>query len=327
MRTTVSSGLDRGMVSSYLRTCSNQQLDEFLTTAYRDYGDGRLDDDGVQFISEEVERLRRDRSGQSAFRLPEKKIGFLPFAILSARRRVAERPEQPVEQTRDLLQERGHRLGRIIGQLPSELCAELASAKLATKCMYTLLEALCRFAARDLGECVAARETLGREAACSRASVNFYLGELERKLGWIKVHSRRSKGLPSRIVITHPLLLRFRDFLRNKIFGKGGSGPVGGGGQKSRQKTESIYFNKDRRDDNRKTPIQNESDAKPFPVEGSIYFTDWRQIVIRAATGTVPDCDLVANAFRKWASGRKLSLSHPSIVQIFTKFVSQHRLQ
>lgn len=327
MRNTVSSGLDRGMVSSYLRTCSNQQLDEFLTTAYRDYGDGRLDDDGVQFISEEIEGLRRDRSNRSPFRLPEKKLGFLPLAIFSARRREAERQQPAAEQTRDLLQERGLRLGRIMGQLPNKLCEELASAKLATKCMYTLLEALCRFAARDLGECVAARETLGREAACSRASVNFYLGELERRLGWIKVHSRRSKGLPSRIVITHPLLLRFRDFLRAKIFGKGGSGPVGGGGQKSRQKAESIYFNKVHGDDNRKTPVQREPDAQSFPIDGSIYFTGWRQIVIRAATGTVPDCDMVANAFRKWAAGRKLSLSHPSIVQIFTKFVSQHRLQ
>lgn len=65
--------------------------------------------------------------------------------------------------------------------------------------------------------------------------------------------------------------------------------------------------------------------ASGFPKSGSIGFGRWAEIVRRHAPAPAPDADIVAQAFRGWATSRGIDLDQPSIEKTFATFCTKWR--
>lgn len=77
---------------------------------------------------------------------------------------------------------------------------------------------------------------------------------------------------------------------------------------------------------------RSKADAAPqplaaFPSEGSLHYTAWAEPARRQLPQPTPDLAVVADAFRRWAKGRKMALDHRDILQIFETWCAKYQVR
>jgi predicted RecA/RadA family phage recombinase len=77
---------------------------------------------------------------------------------------------------------------------------------------------------------------------------------------------------------------------------------------------------------------RSKADAAPqplaaFPSEGSLHYTAWAEPARRQLPQPTPDLGVVADAFRRWAKGRKMALDHRDILQIFETWCGKYQVR
>lgn len=77
---------------------------------------------------------------------------------------------------------------------------------------------------------------------------------------------------------------------------------------------------------------RSKADAAPqplavFPSEGSLHYTAWAEPARRQLPQPTPDLAVVADAFRRWAKGRKMALDHRDILQIFKTWCAKYQVR
>lgn len=77
---------------------------------------------------------------------------------------------------------------------------------------------------------------------------------------------------------------------------------------------------------------RSKADAAPqplaaFPSEGGLHYTAWAEPARRQLPRPTPDLGVVADAFRRWAKGRKMALDHRDILQIFETWCGKYQVR
>lgn len=77
---------------------------------------------------------------------------------------------------------------------------------------------------------------------------------------------------------------------------------------------------------------RSKADAAPqplaaFPSEGGLHYTAWAEPARRQLPQPTPDLGVVADAFRRWAKGRKMALDHRDILQIFETWCGKYQVR